>query len=124
MSKQNKDVEALKQQLKELTRERNQAIAEKQKVLKRVLQSRATRSTLMIVDEDRDYVKELQTIILERLGGSANPTFMLKNDEIVVRFDEIGPQFKLVIRGPLKRIKASPGLRTPQGSEYKVGSGQ
>lgn len=84
--------------------------------LKAALQeSSRTRTVPLIMDENRNYAKEIKDLLLSRLKGSKDPEFTEINGEMVVSFEDYGPKYKLVLKGPLRRIRpADNTVMTPR----------
>lgn len=99
----------------------NKAVAssrgEKAKFAKAFIEASLSRSSPVNMQrEDAAYKKELKTLILERFKNSANPKFVLDKNELVAIFDEdeMGPRYKIILKGPMRRIRTAPGLTVPR----------
>lgn len=60
----------------------------------------------MIMDPNRKYAKELQDIIAERTKGLADPRIEIKDGVLTAFFDDFGPRYRILIKGPFKRLRA------------------
>jgi hypothetical protein len=73
------------------------------------------RSAPLMMDPDRDYKKEVYDMIKERFKGSKDPEFQVINGALVVLFPDYGPKYKLVLHGPMRRLRStSKSLEEPR----------
>ena len=65
----------------------------------------ASRSAPVIMDPDRDYIREVLEAIANRTKGLKDPEFQYNNGQLLVIFDDLGPKYKLKVYGPIRRMR-------------------
>ena len=70
-----------------------------------------SRSSPLLMEPGRNYVKEIVEVIAERTKGTKEPEIFVKDGELAASFDNFGPRYWLRISAPQRRLKARTGPR-------------